>query len=124
VFEISVKTHFSAAHHLVGYEGSCAAFHGHNWEVEVFVAGEELTGIGFLEDFRVLKKAIAGAVGEMDHADLNALPAFRDVNPTSERIARHLYERLSETLRNDRYRISRVCVCETPGTTATYRETP
>ena len=42
MFEVSVRAHFSAAHHLPGYPGTCASAHGHNWEVEVFVRGEEL----------------------------------------------------------------------------------
>lgn len=32
VFEVYVKTYFSAAHSLKGYQGDCARIHWHNWE--------------------------------------------------------------------------------------------
>jgi 6-pyruvoyltetrahydropterin/6-carboxytetrahydropterin synthase len=120
MFEISVKTHFSAAHHLRGYKGICADPHGHNWDVEVFIAGAQLDMTGFLVDFRVLKKRVKAILGELDHHDLNTLPAFRRQNPTSENLARYLYETLSGRVNCPRYRINRVTVGETPGTTASY----
>ncbi len=48
IFEVSIETHFSAAHALRGYPGDCARLHGHNWTVRVFVRCRELdeTGIG------------------------------------------------------------------------------
>ena len=123
MFELSIKTHFSAAHHLEGYPGSCAAFHGHNWEVEVFIRGRDLDGTGFLEDFRVLKRSMAEALADLDHTDLNAAEALKGLNPTSENMARFLFYRLANQLNNERYWVSRVCVGETPGTSAAFWET-
>ena len=120
MFEISIKTHFAAAHHLRGYKGICADPHGHNWEIEVFVAGAKLDAIGFLVDFRELKERVKEVLGELDHHDLNKLPPFRRQNPTSENLARHLYEALSTRVNGPRCTISRVTVCETSGTTASY----
>jgi len=102
--------------------GKCASLHGHNWEVEVFAQGEEVNDTGILADFRHLKDAVGSVLNDIDHSDLNALGIFKDSNPTSENIARFLYEKLSEKLNCDTYRISRVCVSETPGTRATYWE--
>jgi len=122
VYELSVKTHFSAAHRLVGYAGPCANPHGHNWEVDISVRGRTLNGIGILVDFRDLKGAVREAMTELDHCDLNALPPFLQTNPTSENIARYLHEKLSATVNTPECRISRVTVCETPGTAACYWE--
>jgi len=120
MFEISVTTRFSAAHHLVGYPGSCAGVHGHNWQVEVFVIGEELDQTGILVDFRALKEAVNGTIAEFDHQDLNTLTAFQGGNPTSENVARYLYNRLSSALNTERIRIARVAVSETPESRAVY----
>ena len=120
MYELSVKTHFSAAHHLDGYEGKCSMMHGHNWEIEVFVAGEKLNGIGILVDFRLLKEMVGDIIGELDHADLNALDSFRVANPTSENIARFVCDKLSVRLKETGCRVSRVLVRETPETSATY----
>jgi len=120
VFELGVKTHFSAAHHLKNYRGKCADLHGHNWAVEVFISGRKLNKIGILVDFRMIKTMIGDVLLALDHADLNRLAAFRSANPTSENIARHICEKLSVKLRKTGCKVSRVVVGETPDTTATY----
>ena len=120
MFELSIKTHFSAAHRLVGYNGACANLHGHNWDVEIFVRGRELNALGMLVDFRDIKASVREVMKEIDHSDLNQLPAFLRENPTSENLARYLHARLGERLNTGGNRVSKVIVCETPGTTATY----
>jgi 6-pyruvoyltetrahydropterin/6-carboxytetrahydropterin synthase len=77
---------------------------------------------GILLDFRALKEHVAGVLKDIDHADLNALPEFRQRNPTSENIARLLYRRISSAVDGRGYRVTRVSVHETPETTATYWE--
>lgn len=121
MFEVSVKTHFSAAHRLVGYRGACSKLHGHNWEVEVFVEGKKPDKLGMIIDFHVLKAAVQDAVADLDHCDLNRLPAFTKVNPTSENIARLLYERVSQKIDCEKYRVSRVVVSESPGSSVSYQ---
>jgi 6-pyruvoyltetrahydropterin/6-carboxytetrahydropterin synthase len=120
MFELSVQTHFSAAHRLVGYDGACANLHGHNWEVEIFVRGSRLNNLGMLVDFRDIKTAIREVMKEVDHCDLNQIPAFLRETPTSENLARYLHAKLGGFLNNDSLRVYKVTVCETPGTTASY----
>lgn len=122
VFEVYVKTHFSAAHHLRGYPGDCAHVHGHNWIVEVYVQCKELNDIGIGIDFRDIKAAVEEVSASLDHCNLNALPAFEKENPTSENIAKFLYEEVSMRLSTDVVRVSKVKVCETPGAGAFYWE--
>lgn len=122
VYEVYVKTHFSAAHKLRGYPGDCSRVHGHNWIVEVFVRSTELNEIGIAIDFRDIRKAVKQVIAKMDHLDLNDLPAFSVENPTSENIARYLYKELSKSLNCGSIRVSRVKVCETPGAGALYWE--
>ena len=122
MFEISVKAHFSAAHHLEGYPGECAGQHGHNWEVEVFVSGERLNETGVLMDFRGLKTLVKSVLQRVDHSDLNASAVLGSENPSSENIAKFVYRELSAKLDVDGCRVSRVLVRETPGTRAVYWE--
>lgn len=122
MFEVYVKTHFSAAHRLCGYPGDCARVHGHNWIVEVYVRSKELNEIGIAIDFREIKMAVKEVVARMDHMDLNDLAAFHDVNPSSENIAKHLYHELGRILNTETVQVSRVKVCETPGAGAFYWE--
>ncbi len=120
MFELSVKSHFSAAHRLVAYDGSCAALHGHNWDVEVFIRGEELDASGLLVDFKEVKAAVKRVLADVDHVDLNATDAFGALSPSSENIARFLYERLSEEINDERCAVHRVAVYETPTSRAVY----
>jgi 6-pyruvoyltetrahydropterin/6-carboxytetrahydropterin synthase len=122
VFEVYVKTHFSAAHSLRGYPGNCARTHGHNWIIEVFVKCRELDQIGIGIDFRDIKQSISDVLADLDHFNLNDLPAFEKVNPTSENIARFLYRVLSGKLNSDVVKVSKVKVSETPEAGAFYWE--
>lgn len=122
MYEISIKTHFSAAHHLRGYKGACADTHGHNWETIVYIRGRDLDRIGILVDFREVKNCVKKTMDELDHADLNTLPAFSRKNPTSENIARHLFDKISGKLNNRRYAVARVTVAETPDNRVTYSQ--
>lgn len=123
MYEVSVKTSFSAAHHLKGYEGSCAEMHGHNWEAEVFVEGEKLDPAGMLIDFRVLKDKVRDVLSRLDHKDLNKTEEFREVNPTSESIAKFIYDMVSTALPVRDCRVSKVVVRETRDTSAVYMGT-
>ena len=40
MYELTVKSHFDAAHALRGYPGECRNLHGHTWDVEVTVGGD------------------------------------------------------------------------------------
>jgi 6-pyruvoyltetrahydropterin/6-carboxytetrahydropterin synthase len=122
MYEVFVKTHFSAAHHLTGYPGNCSRWHGHNWEVTVFVETAELNGIGISVDFRTIKERVRELLEEMDHTDLNEHPAFQGRNPTSETIAEYLYRQLAARINQRGLRVSRVTVSETPGTGASFFE--
>jgi len=87
-FELSVELDFAAAHQIPGHPGKCARMHGHNYRVVVQVAGEELDELGMLVDFADLRTVCQQVIGELDHRTLNELPAFANVPPTSEHIAR------------------------------------
>lgn len=98
MFELSVESHFSSAHHLLNYEGKCENVHGHNWKVEITVQGEELDKSGMLIDFKNLKAALEEVLERLDHKDINALEEFKDISPSSENIAKFIYTELKETL--------------------------
>ncbi|MEE4355176.1 MAG: 6-carboxytetrahydropterin synthase QueD [Desulfococcaceae bacterium] len=122
VFEVYVKTHFSAAHALKDYPGDCARLHGHNWIIEVYVRCSRLNEIGIGVDFRDIKSSVKEVLAGLDHFHLNELEAFRDDNPTSENIARFLYKELGRKLNSEIIRVSKIKVSETPGAGAFYWE--
>lgn len=118
MFEVKIETHFSSAHHLLNYKGECENQHGHNWKVEVYVQGTELDKSNILIDFKVLKKIVNEIVNYLDHTDINTLPEFENVSPSSEFISKFLYGKIKEKIPN----VSKVSVFETPTSCASYFE--
>jgi 6-pyruvoyltetrahydropterin/6-carboxytetrahydropterin synthase len=58
----------------------------------------------------------------LDHFNLNDLPAFQNINPSSENIAKFLYREIGKKLNSDVIKVSKVKVSETPGAGAFYWE--
>jgi len=120
MYHLMIKTHFAAAHRLVNYQGDCENLHGHNWHVEVTVAAKELDSAGLGIDFKILKRRTKTLLDELDHKYLNDLEPFRKVSPSSEQIARFIYERLSQELDSQNVRVERVNVWESEFACASY----
>ncbi len=124
MFELTIRDEFAAAHYLRDYPGACERPHGHNWKVEVSVRGEELNEIGVLIDFKDLKRFLKEVLDELDHRDLNEHPAFQDKNPSSENIARYIFEKLTSKLAPYPVKLVRVTVCETERACASFLGNP
>jgi 6-pyruvoyltetrahydropterin/6-carboxytetrahydropterin synthase len=120
MYEIKIITSFSAAHRLENFYGKCEALHGHNWKVEVFLQGERLDEAGLLQDFGVVKARTRELLEEIDHKYLNELPVFSNQNPSSENLARFLFQRLAAALNRDGVKVSRVSVWESDTSCASY----
>ena len=122
MFDLSVKSEFSAAHSLRGYEGKCESLHVHNWRVEVIVVSERLNKVGIASDFKKLKKIINAITNEFDHYHLNKLSFFKKVNPTSENIARYIFIKIKPRLKRELVSLKSVSVWESESSKATYYE--
>jgi 6-pyruvoyltetrahydropterin/6-carboxytetrahydropterin synthase len=121
MFDVFIKTNFSAGHHLRNYPGNCEKPHGHNWNVQVTVRAVELDELGMGIDFRTVKNAVKKVMDDLDHRDLNEHPAFRDKNPSSENIAVFIYDALARDLSAERYHLHAIMVGETDSTGVIYR---
>ncbi len=96
MFEVKVRGDFAAAHILRGYEGNCKNLHGHTWKVEVTIPSPTLDSIGMVMDFKVVKKKLKELLDRLDHIYLNGLPAFQEINPTTENLAKYIFEEFSK----------------------------
>lgn len=116
MFSVKVKGNFSSAHNLRGYKGKCENLHGHNWEVEVVVSKPELDKLGMVVDFKLLKNELNALLEELDHKYLNDIAYFKKINPTSENIAKYIFENLTLRIPD----IKSVSVWESNNSCATY----
>jgi 6-pyruvoyltetrahydropterin/6-carboxytetrahydropterin synthase len=124
MYELKIVTEFAAAHNLRNFRGKCESLHGHNWKVEVVVTGTDLDDSGVVLDFAEVKAATREVMEEIDHRYLNELPFFTSNNPSSENIARFIFERLGQELNHDGVRVSRVSAWESQDACATYLGEP
>ncbi len=122
MFELMIETHFSSAHQLRGYKGECENLHGHNWKVQVYVLADRLNEIDIAIDFRELKRMTNEVVSSLDHAYLNDIFPFTEKNPSSENIAKWIYDSLKKKINNENVTLSGVTVWESETASATYFE--
>ena len=123
LWRLAVRSEFSAAHALRGYRGKCEAMHGHNFSVEMVVEGGSLQeGAELLVDFAVLKTRLNTVLAGLDHGVLNESAPFDALNPTSENLARHIWQSLARLMEEPGVRLHSVTVGEKAGQSATYME--
>jgi 6-pyruvoyltetrahydropterin/6-carboxytetrahydropterin synthase len=97
MYEITVEADFSAAHAIV-IAGTREPVHGHNWHVVVTIAGDALDPDGLLCDFHTVQGMLDGFIDPFRNRNLNDTPPFDRTNPTAELVAKHLGDRLAESL--------------------------
>ncbi|MDT8399990.1 MAG: 6-carboxytetrahydropterin synthase QueD [Pseudomonadales bacterium] len=108
---------FEAAHHLpqVPAGHKCARLHGHSFHVAVHVAGPVDDRLGWVMDFADIKAACKPVFKRLDHYYLNEIPGLE--NPTSENIARWIWQ----ALKPDLPQLSKLVVRETCTSGCIYR---
>jgi 6-pyruvoyltetrahydropterin/6-carboxytetrahydropterin synthase len=120
MYELKIISQFGAAHQLREFGGKCENLHGHNWKIEVYVKGDKLDDIGLLVDFTQLKKTTTKVLDELDHKFLNELEPFKEINPSSENIAKFIFEGVNAQLESETAQVSRVTAWESDTACATY----
>ena len=95
---LRVRSRFEAAHHLTLYRGAAEPAHGHSWQVEAVLETAELDAEGMAFDFVAVKRALDELAARLDHRDINTVPPFDVLSPTTERIAAWFFAGLAERL--------------------------
>jgi 6-pyruvoyltetrahydropterin/6-carboxytetrahydropterin synthase len=89
---------FEAAHRLpnvpVGHK--CARLHGHSFHLAVHVSGSVGEQSGWVIDFADISTVVNPLIARLDHYYLNEIPGLE--NPTSENIARWIWQQLKPQL--------------------------
>ncbi|MBU1043453.1 MAG: 6-carboxytetrahydropterin synthase QueD [Candidatus Omnitrophica bacterium] len=122
MFEISVIMDFSAAHNLRDYKGKCENLHGHNWQVEAVFSAEQLGQSDMVMDFTLAKKILKQQLHYFDHGYINQTEYFKKYNPTSENIAKFIYQNLVKKVKKYKCQVKQVSVWESLRSKATYSE--
>lgn len=107
--EIFKEFTLEAAHFLPHLpEGhKCRRLHGHSFRIEVYVCGEVQRLVGWVMDFAEIGSKFQPLFEQLDHYCLNQVPGLE--NPTSENLARWIWQRLKPELPG----LSKIIVRET-----------
>jgi 6-pyruvoyltetrahydropterin/6-carboxytetrahydropterin synthase len=118
--EIFKEFGFEAAHRLphVPAGHKCSRLHGHSFRVSVHLEGPVDERAGWVRDFADISEAMAPVVACLDHYYLNEVDGLD--NPTSEVLARWIWDRLAPELGE----LSQVVVRETCNSACVYRGEP
>lgn len=106
---LSKKFRAESAHMLprVPQGHKCRRLHGHSYVIDIVVEGEVDPRTGWVMDYADISAACAPLVARLDHHYLNEVEGLE--NPTSENIARWLWERLEDQLPLAEIRIDETC---------------
>jgi 6-pyruvoyltetrahydropterin/6-carboxytetrahydropterin synthase len=118
-YELFITAEFSAAHNLRHYKGKCERLHGHNWRVDLRLAGRRLNKEGMLLDFVEAKRILAEVLDPLDHTYLNEVPPLDRLQPSSENLARVVAEAVAKRLPKG-VRVASVTCWESARCAATY----
>jgi len=115
--EIVKEFTFEAAHLLpnVPQGHKCRRLHGHSFRVALYVTGAVEAETGWVMDFADIAEAFRPVLEQLDHHYLNEVQGLE--NPTSENIARWIWQRMKPTLP----RLTKVAVRETCTEGCVYR---
>jgi 6-pyruvoyltetrahydropterin/6-carboxytetrahydropterin synthase len=97
----ATEIRFQAKHALRMSPDFTEPMHGHDWRVRASIGAEQLDSNGMVIDFYVLKRLLRQAVSPLEQSEsINAMPEFQGlgINPSTEQIARFIYEKLAGQL--------------------------
>lgn len=128
---VTRRVHFNAAHRLHNPSlsdaenrkifGACnnPNYHGHNYELEVSVAGEIDPTTGYVADLGAVKRIVEDLVlSRLDHRNLNVdVPDFERLNPTTENLVVVIWRLLEGRLPGT---LTRLVLWETPRNCVVY----
>jgi 6-pyruvoyltetrahydropterin/6-carboxytetrahydropterin synthase len=113
-YRIAKTLTFESGHLLTKHRGRCRFPHGHSRTVEVVIAADQLDANDMVCDFKAVKRALESFLDRWDHAFCintsdpgfahfqhtygQRLVTFTDTDPTSEVMARTIFDTLQNTL--------------------------
>ena len=129
---ITHKEHFSSSHKLENpglskernevIFGKCNNFHGHNYYIEVTLAGIPDTESSYVMDLKLLKVIIHEEIlNKVDHRYLNELDMFKGIVPTTENMALRFWEALKPRVNSENVKLYSIKLYETDKNYVEYR---
>lgn len=120
MYTITTEVSFRASH-WISVQGDAEQPHEHLWKARISVQAEQLDDDGLVIDFLLLRRTLARAVEPLTQARaINDLAPFGQACPSTERLARYLFEQVDAQL-PAHVSPTVLTVWETPDCSASYQ---
>jgi 6-pyruvoyltetrahydropterin/6-carboxytetrahydropterin synthase len=122
MYATTVSTDFVAQHHLtVPDPGPEGRPHSHHYAVDVTFRGPRLDEYDYLVDIDDAEAALAAVADDYRDRLLNDMAAFEGANPSVERFARVVHDRIADAITAETVTEIEVTVWEDEAAAASYR---
>ncbi len=121
VFELGADAFFGARH-FVTMGGVQGPPHHHSYRVEALMESAAQDSDGVVIGFGDARKLVEDIVAGYNETLLNTIEPFTELQPTSENIAKVIFDRLKVQLDSDQIRLKQVRVWESPTNSASYSD--
>ena len=121
VFELGADAFFGARH-FVTMGGVQGPPHHHSFRVEVLMDAPAQDDDGVVLGFGDARGLIEAIVADYNETLLNTVEPFTTLQPTSENIAKVIFERLKSQINSPEVRLKQVRVWESPTNSASYSD--
>lgn len=99
MYRLGVSDHVMIAHSFADpFFGPAQKLHGATYGVELEIASPKLGPHQVVMDIGALRTLLRRVLDEIDYRNLDEHPAFADRLSTTERVAEHIAERISQEL--------------------------
>lgn len=104
MFAVEVRDHIMIAHSFRGdVFGPAQALHGATFVIDAAFMADELDANGIVIDIGRAHEVLKAALVPLNYCNLDSVPAFKGVNTTTEFLTKHIYDRLAEAARADKF---------------------
>ena len=103
MFAVEVRDHIMIAHSFRGAVfGPAQAVHGATFVIDACFIAESLDANGIVIDIGKAHEALKAVLGPLNYRNLDGVPEFKELNTTTEFLAKHIFDRLAEAARAGR----------------------
>lgn len=103
MYELTVRDHFMIAHSFRGeIFGPAQKLHGATYVVDASFRRAELDEDDLIVDIGLASQVLSAILAEYNYQNLDDIEAFRGRNTTTEFMARVIFDRLAEAVRDGR----------------------
>jgi 6-pyruvoyl-tetrahydropterin synthase len=101
LFAVEVRDHVMIAHSFRGAVfGPAQALHGATFVIDAAFIAEALDGNGIVVDIGRAHNVLKAILTPLNYQNLDAIPAFKGINTTTEFLTKHVFDGLAAAARD------------------------